>query len=132
MIDLDELERLWREAEQGEWRTHGPSKPQSDSPEGGDFAIVCGSDIIAETFFRSDHETTHNAEANAALIAALRNDAKELIAMARQADALHAAVCQAVALLNRFPGISHEVYEAHGRLRTALSDYADAMQEQER
>lgn len=84
MIDFDELERRCREAESGEWRTHGPSKPQPDAPEGGDFAIICGSDIIAETFYRSGYETTHNARANAEFIAALRNAAPELIAMARR------------------------------------------------
>ena len=84
MIDLDELERKHKAVESGEWRTCGPSRPRPDSPEGGDFAIICGSDIIAETFYRSDYETTHNAKANAEFIAALRNAAPELIAMARR------------------------------------------------
>lgn len=84
MIDLGELKRLCNAAEVCDWTMKGPSKPTGSAPEGGDFAIICGSDIIAETFRRSDYETTHNAKANAELICALRNAAPELIAMARR------------------------------------------------
>lgn len=43
------------------------------------------------------------------------------------AGALHAAVCQAVALLNRSPEVARcaEGREAHNLLRQALADYAD-------
>jgi hypothetical protein len=42
-------------------------------------------------------------------------------------EALHAAVCQAVALLNRSPEVVRiaEGREAHQILRLALADYAD-------
>lgn len=45
---------------------------------------------------------------------------------------LHAAVCQAVALLNRAPELarSTEGREAHTILRQALADYADAYMDQ--
>lgn len=44
------------------------------------------------------------------------------------AEALHAAVCQAVALLNRAPEVARcaEGREARDLLRQALVDYADA------
>ena len=44
------------------------------------------------------------------------------------AEALHAAVCQAVALLNRAPDVVRctEGREARNLLRQALADYADA------
>jgi len=44
------------------------------------------------------------------------------------AEALHAAVCQAVALLNRAPEVARcsEGREARDVLRQALVDYADA------
>lgn len=66
-----------------------------------------------------------------ALTIALRNAAPELIAMARQAEALHTAMCQAVALLNVCPDIAmlNERRAAHAILRQTLIDYADAMQE---
>lgn len=57
---------------------------------------------------------------------AITEAAPELIAMARQADALRAAVCKAVVFLNQSPG----KFEALDTLRQALIDYADAMQEQ--
>lgn len=43
-------------------------------------------------------------------------------------EKLHAAVCQAVALLNRAPEVARcaEGREAHTLLRQALADYADA------
>lgn len=43
-------------------------------------------------------------------------------------EKLHAAVCQAVALLNRAPELARcaEGREAHSMLRQALVDYADA------
>jgi hypothetical protein len=45
---------------------------------------------------------------------------------------LHAAVCQAVALLNRAPEVARcaEGREAHTILRQALADYADAYMDQ--
>ncbi len=45
---------------------------------------------------------------------------------------LHAAVCQAVALLNRAPEVARcaEGREAHMILRQALADYADAYMDQ--
>lgn len=45
----------------------------------------------------------------------------------RQREALHVAVCQAVALLNRAPEVARctEGREARDILRQALSDYAD-------
>lgn len=48
--------------------------------------------------------------------------------MTYTAEALHAAVCQAVALLNRAPEVARcaEGREAHSLLRQALVDYADA------
>jgi hypothetical protein len=47
-------------------------------------------------------------------------------------EALHAAVCQAVALLNRAPEVARcaEGREAHTLLRQALADYADAYMDQ--
>lgn len=44
------------------------------------------------------------------------------------AEALHVAVCQAVALLNRAPEVARcaEGREARDLLRLALADYADA------
>jgi hypothetical protein len=49
-----------------------------------------------------------------------------------QHKALHAAVCQAVALLNRSPEVAScaEGREAHTILRQALVDYADAYMDQ--
>lgn len=46
----------------------------------------------------------------------------------RQREALHVAVCQAVALLNRAPEVARcaESREARDLLRQALADYADA------
>lgn len=46
----------------------------------------------------------------------------------RAAEALHASVCQAVALLNRAPEVARcaEAREAHTLLREALVAYADA------
>lgn len=46
----------------------------------------------------------------------------------RQREALHVAVCQAVALLNRAPEVARcaEGREARDLLRQALADYADA------
>ena len=48
--------------------------------------------------------------------------------MPSTSEALHAAVCQAVALLNRAPELARcaEGLEAHTLLRQALADYADA------
>lgn len=47
---------------------------------------------------------------------------------AESLDALHTAVCQAVALLNRSPEVAlcAEGREAHTILRQALADYAEA------
>lgn len=48
--------------------------------------------------------------------------------MPSTSEKLHAAVCQAVALLNRAPEVARcaEGREAHTLLRQALADYADA------
>ncbi len=48
------------------------------------------------------------------------------------AEALHVAVCQAVALLNRAPEVARcsEGREARDLLRQALADYADAYMDQ--
>lgn len=82
--------------------------------------------------FRTHDDMDDWRDAVLALNEAIRNTGHELIAMARQADALHVAVCQAVALLNVCPDIAllNERRAAHAILRQALIDYADAMQEQ--
>lgn len=47
-------------------------------------------------------------------------------------ELMHAAVCQAVALLNRSTAASecHYSRQAHGILRKSLADYADAYMDQ--
>lgn len=65
---------------------------------------------------------------------AIKPVAPELIAMARQADEIHTAICSAVSHLNICPELarSENGRTAHLILRQALIDYADAMQEQKR
>lgn len=68
--------------------------------------------------------------------AALRQDVEQRTAALNRAnasrDALHAAVCQAVALLNVAPEVVRcgEGREARDILRQALADYADAFMDQ--
>jgi len=64
----------------GPWMAHGPAKPTSDAPEGGDYCINDGgTNVIAEAFFRVSEGAggTRNAKANALLMAA----APELLAV---------------------------------------------------
>lgn len=54
----------------GPWIAAGPSRPTLDTPEGGDFAIAAGREIIAEVFRRTSTTVLQDAHANAHLIAA--------------------------------------------------------------
>lgn len=57
----------------GPWMAYGPALPTTDSPEGGDYCVMDGgTNVIAEAFYRVSEGVggTHNAEANARLIAA--------------------------------------------------------------
>lgn len=53
----------------GPWAIKGPSLPSADTPEGGDFAIVAGGQIIGEAFRRTGSSVTQPAHYNARLMA---------------------------------------------------------------
>lgn len=84
----------------------GPSAPMADASEGGDYAIVEDGQIIAETFFRSSPEHTHDARANALLFRA----ALDLL-----------EVAQAIEAALRFAPAA-EVLDENSPIRGALRD----------
>lgn len=78
----------------------GPRAPTAGAPEGGDYAILEDGQIIAETFFRSSPERTHDARANALLF----RGAPDLL-----------AACRTVLMLRQLGGMmpgTREVIEA--------------------
>ena len=78
MIDLDELERLCREATPGPWAADAWNDHEADVHG---FSISAGGCLLPLSNGTGELD---EAEANASLIAALRNAAPKLIAMARR------------------------------------------------
>lgn len=94
------------------WDFCGPAKPTADAPEGGDYAIQDGgTDIIAEVFYRTGPENTHNALANARLIAAAPD---MLQALRRAVLALAFAAETSPAMRDDYEVVSEAIAKATG------------------